>query len=69
MLTSIRFKCTMNQNLNLLINNLVPFHKMHFLLSSYAPIESAKYYNSWLSVAQLTNIWFNKESMMAKCYP
>lgn len=54
----------------MLQTNLVPYPRIHFVLSSYAPIISAeKAYHEQLSVAEITNAAFEPASMMAKCDP
>ena len=48
----------------------VPYPRIHFMLSSYAPVISAeKAYHEQLSVAEITNSAFEPSSMMAKCDP
>ena len=50
--------------------NLVPYPRIHFMLSSYAPVISAeKAYHEQLSVSEITNSAFEPSSMMAKCDP
>ena len=50
--------------------NLVPYPRIHFMLSSYAPVISAeKAYHEQLSVSELSNSVFEPSSMMAKCDP
>lgn len=45
----------------------VPYPRIHFMLSSYAPVISAeKAYHEQLSVAEITNSAFEPASMMAK---
>ncbi|KAL8123700.1 hypothetical protein AgCh_011630 [Apium graveolens] len=59
-------------NLNRLVSqtNLVPYPRIHFMLSSYAPVISVeKAYHEQLSVADITNTAFEPSSMMAKCDP
>lgn len=54
----------------LLQTNLVPYPRIHFMLSSYSPVISAeKAYHEQLSVAEITNSAFEPASMMAKCDP
>ena len=50
--------------------NLVPYPRIHFMLTSYAPIISAeKAYHEQLSVAEITNSVFEPACMMVKCDP
>ena len=50
--------------------NLVPYPRIHFMLSSYAPIISAeKAYHEQLSVAEITMSVFEPASMFVKCDP
>ena len=46
------------------------YPRIHFMLSSYAPIISAaKFYHEQLWVPKITNAVFKPASMMAKCDP
>ncbi|KAL5185263.1 Tubulin alpha-5 chain [Glycine soja] len=46
------------------------YPRIHFMLSSYAPvISAAKFYHEQLSVPKITNAVFEPTSMMAKCDP
>ena len=50
--------------------NLVPYPRIHFMLTSYAPVISAeKAYHEQLSVAEITNSVFEPANMMTKCDP
>ncbi|MCO5584552.1 hypothetical protein L7F22_038480 [Adiantum nelumboides] len=50
--------------------NLVPYPKIHFMLSPYVPvISAAKAYHEQLFVAEISNSAFEPSSMMAKCDP
>ncbi|CAL0299230.1 unnamed protein product [Lupinus luteus] len=50
--------------------NLVPYPRIHFMLSSYAPvISSVKAYHEQLSVPEITRAVFEPSSMMVKCDP
>ena len=50
--------------------NLVPYPRIHFLLTSYAPVISAeKAYHEQLSVAEITNSVFEPACCMVKCDP
>merc|ERR1711865_277603 len=49
---------------------LVPYPRIHFMLTAYAPVISAeKAYHEQLSVAEITNSVFEPASMMTKCDP
>ncbi|KAF4319920.1 hypothetical protein BBO99_00005843 [Phytophthora kernoviae] len=68
--TSLRFDGSLNVDINEFQTNLVPYPRIHFMLSSYAPVISAeKAYHESLSVAEITNSAFEPTSMMAKCDP
>ena len=46
------------------------YPRIHFMLSSYAPvISAAMFYHEQLSVPKITNAVFEPTSMMAKCDP
>ena len=50
--------------------NLVPYPRIHFVLSSYAPVISAeKAHHEQLSVSEITNSVFEPAGMMTKCDP
>ena len=67
---SLRFDGALNVDVTEFQTNLVPYPRIHFMLSSYAPIISAeKAYHYGLSVAEITNSVFQPASMMAKCDP
>jgi tubulin alpha len=67
---SLRFDGVLNVDMNEFKTNLVPYPRVHFMLSSYAPIISAeKAYHEQLSVAEITNSAFEAASMMTKCDP
>merc|ERR1712206_33734 len=64
---SLRFDGALNMGVTEFQTNLVPYPRIHFMLSSYAPIISAeKAYHEQLSVAEITNSSFEPASMMAK---
>jgi tubulin alpha len=67
---SLRFDGALNVDLAEFQTNLVPYPRLHFILSSYAPIISAnKIHHEQLSVTDITNNSFEPTSMMAKCDP
>merc|ERR1712032_1715125 len=67
---SLRFDVALNVDITEFQTNLVPYPRIHFMLSSYAPVISAeKAYHEQLSVAEITNSAFEPASMMAKCDP
>ena len=65
---SLRFDGALNVDVTEFQTNLVPYPRIHFMLSSYAPVISAeKAYHEQLSVAEVTASAFEPASMMAKC--
>ena len=67
---SLRFDGALNVDVTEFQTNLVPYPRLHFMLSSYSPVISAeKAYHEQLSVAEITNSAFEPASMMAKCDP
>merc|ERR1712099_226443 len=67
---SLRFDGALNVDVTEFQTNLVPYPRIHFMLSSYAPVISAeKAYHEQLSVAEITNSVFEPASMMVKCDP
>jgi tubulin alpha len=67
---SLRFDGALNVDVNEFQTNLVPYPRIHFMLSSYAPvISSAKAFHEQLSVAEITSSAFEPASMMVKCDP
>ncbi|XP_045816913.1 tubulin alpha-5 chain-like isoform X3 [Trifolium pratense] len=68
--TSLRFDGAINVDITEFQTNLVPYPRIHFMLSSYAPvISAAKAYHEQISVPEITNSVFEPSSMMAKCDP
>ncbi|KAH9625088.1 hypothetical protein KSS87_001532 [Heliosperma pusillum] len=68
--TSLRFDGAINVDVTEFQTNLVPYPRIHFMLSSYAPVISAeKAYHEQLSVPEITSSVFEPSSMMAKCDP
>jgi len=67
---SLRFEGALNVDMNEFQTNLVPYPRIHFMLSSYSPVISgAKAIHEQLSVAEITSSVFETNSMMAKCDP
>jgi tubulin alpha len=71
MTASLRFDGCLNVDLNEFQTNLVPYPRIHFMLSSMAPLFNAEraYFSSNMSVAEITNQVFEPANMMAKCDP
>merc|ERR1712190_594393 len=64
------FDGALNVDITEFQTNLVPYSRIHFMLSSYAPIISAeKAYHEQLSVAEITMSVFEPASMYVKCDP
>merc|ERR1712072_1622670 len=67
---SLRFDGALNVDVSEFQTNLVPYPRIHFMLTSYAPVISAeKAYHEQLSVAEITNSVFEPAGMMTKCDP
>jgi len=67
---SLRFDGALNVDMTEFQTNLVPYPRIHFMLSSYAPVISAeKIMHESLSVAEITTAAFEPTNMMAKCDP
>jgi len=67
---SLRFDGALNVDINEFQTNLVPYPRIHFMLSSYAPvISAAKVYHEQMSVDEITSAAFEPSNMMAKCDP
>jgi tubulin alpha len=67
---SLRFDGALNTDLNEFQTNLVPYPRIHFLLSSYAPVVGAeKAAHEKMSTTDLTDKLFERANCMAKCDP
>nr|CEL67380.1 TPA: Tubulin alpha chain [Neospora caninum Liverpool] len=68
--TSLRFDGALNVDMTEYQTNLVPYPRIHFLLTSYAPLLSAsKYKHEQMNVREITVAAFEERNMMAKCRP
>ncbi|UKJ87818.1 tubulin subunit alpha [Theileria orientalis] len=68
--TSLRFDGALNVDMNEFQTNLVPYPRIHFMLSSYSPIVSKrKARHEQMSVSEITFSAFDPKSMMAECDP
>jgi len=67
---SLRFDGALNVDVTEFQTNLVPYPRIHFMLTSYAPVVSAeKAFHESLSIAEITNSVFEPGNMMTKCDP
>eukprot|EP00619_Florenciella_sp_RCC1007_P016745 CAMPEP_0205946400 /NCGR_PEP_ID=MMETSP1325-20131115/69015_1 /ASSEMBLY_ACC=CAM_ASM_000708 /TAXON_ID=236786 /ORGANISM="Florenciella sp., Strain RCC1007" /LENGTH=457 /DNA_ID=CAMNT_0053317465 /DNA_START=223 /DNA_END=1593 /DNA_ORIENTATION=- len=67
---SLRFDGALNVDITEFQTNLVPYPRIHFMLTGFAPVISAeKAYHEQLSVAEITNSVFEPATMMTKCDP
>jgi len=67
---SLRFNGTLNVDITEFQTNLVPYPRIHFMLSSYAPIFSKEMNTQEKStVKQISNSAFEPENMMCKVDP
>lgn len=70
MTASLRFDGALNVDLSEFQTNLVPYPRIHFMLSSYSPIrDSNKCYYEQQSTKDITLEAFEPSNMMAKCDP
>merc|ERR1711897_17051 len=68
--TDVTIISSLNVDITEFQTNLVPYPRIHFMLSSYAPVISAeKAYHEQLSVAEITMSVFEPASMFVKCDP
>ncbi|OXU18109.1 hypothetical protein TSAR_008174 [Trichomalopsis sarcophagae] len=68
--TCLRFPGQLNADLRKLAVNMVPFPRLHFFLTGFAPLISraSKIYNG-LTVSELTQQMFDARNVMAACDP
>jgi len=68
--TSLRFDGTLNVDMREFQTNLVPYPRIHFLTTSYAPLLSGEAaINERSSVKDITNAAFEPQNMMCKVDP
>ncbi|XP_048223966.1 tubulin alpha chain-like 3 [Perognathus longimembris pacificus] len=68
--TSLRFEGPLNVDLIEFQTNLVPYPRIHFPLTTFAPIISAdKAYHEQLSIADITAACFELSNQLVKCHP
>ncbi|TGZ72102.1 hypothetical protein CRM22_002290 [Opisthorchis felineus] len=67
---SLRFQGALNVDLTEFQTNLVPYPRVHFPLTAYAPVISAeKARHEQFSVAEITNACLDPSNQMVKCDP
>jgi tubulin alpha len=67
---SLRFDGALNVDVTEFQTNLVPHPRIHFMLTSHAPVISAeKAFHESLSVAEIASSVFEPSNMMTKCDP
>eukprot|EP00918_Siedleckia_nematoides_P066509 GHVU01144672.1.p1 GENE.GHVU01144672.1~~GHVU01144672.1.p1 ORF type:complete len:457 (+),score=52.88 GHVU01144672.1:873-2243(+) len=67
---SLRFDGMLNVDLAEFQTNLVPYPRIHFMLSSLAPIiPASKSQHETISVGEIVNQCFKPQNLMAKCDP
>ena len=67
---SLRFDGALNVDITEFQTNLVPYPRIHVVLSTYAPVISAeKAYHEQLSVAEISNAVFEPANQLVKCDP
>lgn len=69
MTSSIRFDGSVNIDLAELMFHQVQYPRMHFLMSSYAPLNPSDKANEPKNLVDLTNSLFVPENLMVKCDP
>jgi len=68
--TSLRFDGSLNVDMREFQTNLVPYPRIHFLMTSYAPLLSSQVaVNERSTVKDITNAAFDAQNMMCKVDP
>merc|ERR1712228_88586 len=67
---SLRFDGALNVDMNEFQTNLVPYPRIHFMLTSYAPVIAAeRASHESHSIAEITSSVFEPQNMMTMCDP
>lgn len=67
---SLRFEGSLNVDLNEFQTNLVPYPRIHFPMTSYAPIlPSSKASHDQITVPEITSAAFELQNQLVKCDP
>ena len=65
-----RFPSVLNEDMRKLATNMVPFHRLRFLMPGFAPLTSRGQKNyEPLTVAEMTEQMFDAKNMMVSCDP
>ncbi|XP_070535722.1 tubulin beta-4B chain-like [Ptychodera flava] len=66
----LRFPGQLNTDLRKLATNMVPFPRLHFFMTSFAPMHTPRYLQyQAMTVAELANEMFDPKNIMVSCDP